>query len=43
MARIIRELVEGFCSLGDAAEGTRLKINQTYTQYMRMNTRIVSE
>jgi hypothetical protein len=35
--------VEEICSLGDAAEGTGFGINQTYTQYVRMNTRRVSE
>jgi transcriptional accessory protein Tex/SPT6 len=43
ITRTRRELVEGFCSLEDVTEGTGLRINQTYTKYMRMNTRKVSE
>jgi transcriptional accessory protein Tex/SPT6 len=42
IARTRRELVERFCSLGESAEGTGLRINQTYTQYMRMNTKRIS-
>jgi hypothetical protein len=35
--------VEGIFSLGEAAEGTGFRINQSYTQYMRINTRKVSK